>query len=726
MRSIAFVLALVPCALSAQPAQPNFFRPDTIELSCPATADSYAPEMKPVDLNADGFTDLAFTCPTEIQVLLSNGKGGFTQSAALALSSPSQLQIVDVNGDGKPDITALTFNLEAEESTLSIFLGKGDGTFASPITVILVGTPAVAAWSDVNGDGKLDLLAFVARSKNHVGNTILETLLGNGDGTFQPPISMAVTSKGVNVATVGDFNGDGKPDVAFTALTSVEQNTPVTILVALGNGNGTFQAPQTAVQGTFAAGSVILASAVSSGSAPALFILEGTTGLEVALPAGGGIFGKPTKVGREGTSNFILADVNGDGFADLVLSEVHAVAGIRLGNGDGSFQAETDYPVGDTLAAGRFNAGTDLGLAGFSFPPSASEAAWAPLVVIPGLGNGKFDAPIMHTVAGTTYFAGLLVADFNGDGNLDVVSGADLVYGAGNGRFSSGAGLPPGFPEATADFNQDGKPDVILNTESNDLMVFLNTGNPQNPFSSTAIQTPVPVVGLVLIADFNGDGYPDLFTLTDFPTVSLNIGGDAFGPLITSDCFGPGENIDGIVIGDFNHDGKMDIAGPGGVCLGNGDGTFQSELLSAALQYINPLLAANFRGHGVLDIVAIVGTDSGLGLGVFFGNGDGTFQNPVVYQLQAVASGNDYTDIQSVDINGDNVLDIAFSSGGLEYFLLGNGDGTFTVPTSPGLPVGPSGASYFGDFFSHGLNDILTSYGELPTTYLVLQNQTPF
>jgi hypothetical protein len=176
------------------------------------------------------------------------------------------------------------------------------------------------------------------------------------------------------------------------------------------------------------------------------------------------------------------------------------------------------------------------------------------------------------------------------------------------------------------------------------------------------------------------------------------------------------------VIGDFNRDGKIDIAGMGGVCLGNGDGTFQSELLSPALQFVNPLLTADLRGDGILDIVTFVDADTGLGIGVFFGNGDGTFQNPVVYQPLGTGAG--YAAIQAVDINGDKILDIAFSSGGLEYFLLGNGDGTFAVSTSPGIPVGPLGPLFFGDFFSHGLNDIFTSYGELPTTYLVLQNQT--
>jgi hypothetical protein len=154
--------------------------------------------------------------------------------------------------------------------------------FSRRSLITLGGEPYWIAVADFNGDGKADIA---------VSNGSLSILLGNGDGTFQLPVSYSVSSW---TLVTGDFNGDGKADVAFTSGAGFS--------VMLGNGDGTLQSPITYVL-----------SAIGE-----------------AIAAG---------------------DFNGDGKTDLAVSDTSGGVNISLGNGDGTFQTAVSYPVG----AGPYN-----------------------------------------------------------------------------------------------------------------------------------------------------------------------------------------------------------------------------------------------------------------------------------------------------------------------------------------------------------------------------------
>ena len=187
------------------------------------------------DVNGDGIPDLAVGGGYYLIVLLGKGDGSFTavptSKSIAGASSFGSIVAGDFNGDGLPDLAT------ADEFTgsVNVYLGNGDGTFKAGSTVLSEtsggGSLVILATGDFNADGKLDLIVPVYSS-----NSGVVVLLGNGDGTFQQANGSPMTvSNFANRAMVGDFNGDGMPDVLLGG-----QSNETDIYIFLGNGDGTF------------------------------------------------------------------------------------------------------------------------------------------------------------------------------------------------------------------------------------------------------------------------------------------------------------------------------------------------------------------------------------------------------------------------------------------------------------------------------------------------------
>jgi FG-GAP-like repeat/Abnormal spindle-like microcephaly-assoc'd, ASPM-SPD-2-Hydin len=188
-------------------------------------ADAAGGPIATADFNRDGKLDFATTnAALDTVAVVINGVGMDYPTGA----SPAGIVVGDFNRDGKLDLAVANY----QTNTISILLGNGDGTFRTGTDAITTEGPIAVAAADLNGDGKLDLIVATpgyTQTENDV-----TVLIGNGDGTFQAAQDYPVSGAPAAV-TLGDFNNDGKADLA------VANRGSDALTILLGNGDGTFR-----------------------------------------------------------------------------------------------------------------------------------------------------------------------------------------------------------------------------------------------------------------------------------------------------------------------------------------------------------------------------------------------------------------------------------------------------------------------------------------------------
>jgi hypothetical protein len=251
------------------------------------------------DFNGDGKLDIAVTGANQISVVLQ-GSGSEVHGYP-AGGSPLWLTQGDFNGDGVLDL--VTAN--GDSQTLSVFLGRSDGTFENALLYSAGGTTNYVAVGDFNGDGHLDLICTLSTPG-------LALLLGNGDGTFQEPQILPLPSAASSLA-VGDFNNDGKLDVAATLATAAE------VSVMLGDGTGGFGPAALYAVGA-SPNSLIAADFNHDGSLDLVMVCGGENDFETLLGKGDGTFAAPTSgfFAAPNPQRIAIGDFNGDGKPDVV------------------------------------------------------------------------------------------------------------------------------------------------------------------------------------------------------------------------------------------------------------------------------------------------------------------------------------------------------------------------------------------------------------------------
>jgi len=645
------------------------------------------------DLDGDGHVDLVLTnhryvgpYDGEVVSLLGRGDGTFSPAqGSFAGTYPSYAQLGDFNSDGRPDVLVTN----GYDEGVSIVLGDGHGTFGNRM---VIPTPPVysTAVGNFNQDGTDDLVI--------VHSTSIEVRLGQGDGTFAPPLVI----DGIQQFTSGfltlvlDFNGDGRLDLA---LTSTMPGPQVDLVLLPGLGDGTFGPP---IRNRRPRSGVTAVAGDLNGDGRDDMALIEDHDVVILLSSGDG---SVTETDRRTFFNWAypvaIADMDGDGKPDLIVGGDRGFPGegpgfdgvtVFQGRGDGTFGPPRDFGAGDgpsSIATADFDGDGRLDVATALVESSA-------VAVLLGLGDGTF--PSQVNVQGGNQPKMLLAADMNEDRILDLSfvnnyadpcceGSVSIRLGRGDGTYSEPVNLRAGAGPmglARADLNRDGHFDLaVANSSSQDISIFHGRGD--GSFDSE-VRYPAgghPVA--IAAGDLNGDGRLDLavanhgdaaFGIPGGTTLLLASAGDGF----ETRSIPTGIYTNKLVVADVNLDHIQDLVvtrnpefGFGGdvaVFLGTGGGLFGPGLVLGAMTYPADVTTADVDRDGRPDI--LVGGREDLSL--FRGRGDGTFDGK-----KTLASG-EFTSVAVGDLDTDGIPDVAATAIFFHHqlrVLRGAGDGTF-------------------------------------------------
>jgi hypothetical protein len=591
---------------------------------------------------------------------LGNGTQGLNfanVSTSATGTAPFSVVAADFNGDGKLDLITLNGPGAPANNSLTLLLGNGDGTFTQGTAPATTFSPGSIAVGDFNADGKPDLAVASAAANSFT------VLLGNGDGTFTPAASLSTAGPNSLIGPIfaGDFNGDGKVDLAIVGQRTFD-GEPYTVTAALGNGDGTFTAAPASQQiGEF--------------------------------------------------SSFAVGDFNGDGRPDVVGFDSESFGGsVYLSNSDGTFTPASGsllVPYPSSIAVGDFNGDGNLDLA------VESAGATPAVVLLLGVGDGTFTAGATITVPSTGFGSSFVVGDFNNDGKPDLgwvsQQGVLVLEGKGDGTFTLVQNTFAGSTTqaiSAGDFNGDGLPDLAVTNGLN------GSGNSVSVLIAQSAQATATVNGISSIgtgthqvqASYAGDGtygssVSQTIGLTALPTTTLtlatNPASTSFGQqMVLSATLSPftaqSQSTDGESITFFN--GSVSV---GTGKLASGVATLNLTSLPAGTRSLHAVYGGDANlapstSNTVSSIVLPAGTTTTFALS----NQNLTLTATVAPATSGVPTGT-VSFFEGQTVVGTGTLSNGVASYTATSFPTGNvvlsaqygGDANFTQSTSPSISV---------------------------------------
>ena len=648
------------------------------------------------DLDADDTADLITvnSGADSISVILGRGDGTFGEPTHLPVGlRPQAIVTGDLDRDGHLDLVIA--NKFSDDVT--VLFGSQDGAF----TTISVGTgaqPVDLVMVDLDADGYQDVAT--------ANRTSVSLLFGQGDRTFRAPLELSVHTLPISVVTE-DFNGDGHPDLATASTRDRE------VAILLNNGDGTFQNavrvevgsdPVGLMAGDFDGDGTIDFFTANQSSRDLFFFrgrVDGTFELAAKLP----LAERPVRVRA--------VDLDADGIADFVVSNLtNKPASLLLSDGRGGFAAgAVDLPVAGGpayFASSDFDGDGDADLAAANF-------STARVSVFLNNELGSFPLGTATYAVGAMPHSGTLI-DVDLDGDLDVATGnggsgkVSILFNDGAGTFTEPVIYDPGgwlLSMDAGDLDSDGDPDLIaLDHGGGSARVLLNDGkgvflHPEELRFAVSGRSI-----FVVLLHIDDDGILDLVSsaVAEGSGVKLFSGnGDGsfrlIGELTTAGAVT-------VLHGDFDDDEDEDLAlaNPNGstfsVLLNRGD--FEFEPAASYPVFGSPVSGAlgDYNGDRILDLAAV---SSSREVSVLFGLGNGTFGVPERYTLERAPFHG-----TAADMDGDGDLDLVTANAISVSILVNDGGGTFSRSVSYGVGNEPR-VILTGDLNGDGDVDVVTA-----------------
>ncbi|MCA2636467.1 Calx-beta domain-containing protein, partial [Microcystis sp. M18BS1] len=760
------------------------------------------------DFNGDGKSDLATGdyFGNSVSVLLGTGTGSFGPATNFSVvSRPTSVTVGDFNGDGKSDLaTAKT----VASRNVSVLLGTGTGSFGTASNFSVGSFPYSVTAGDFNGDGKLDLA-----TANSYGSNV-SVLLGTGTGSFATATNFTVGSFPRSV-TVGDFNGDGKSDLATanpsnggsisillnadpTATVTITDVPPPPIALSINDvtvtegDSGTTNAVFTVSLSSAASTVVSVNYATANGTATAgtdytaiptttLTFNPGETSKTITVAVNGDnqvelnetFFLNLSNLQGNG-SNVTLADnqgqgtINNDDSASIAISDVTITEG-NSGTTNAVFTVTLSNPVdtaitlnyatADGTATTADNDYTAINLTPLTF--NAGETSKTITVAVNGDTKVESNETFFVNLSNLqTNGRNVTIADNQGQGTINnddiappkitIAPGTNPVEGGTVGTFIITLDTPAPTGGIVVNFNTTGSTatniaDYSLTAGTNITAVTANTftiaaGATTATLNvvavSDAVNDPNETVKVNLtsggdyiltsfnpatnftvgsypfsltVGDFNSDGKSDLavanLLYSNNVSVLLGTGTGSFG---TATNFSVGSSPCSVTVGDFNSDGKSDLAVANAdsnnvsVLLGTGTGSFGPATNFSVGISPRSVTVGDFNGDGKSDLAV---ANSGSTVSVLLGTGTGSFGTATNFTVGSVP-----TSVTVGDFNGDGKSDLAVANAlsSNVSVLLGTGTGSFGTPSNFTVGTNPNSVTV-GDFNSDGKSDLATA-----------------
>jgi hypothetical protein len=539
-------------------------------------------------INSDNLPDIVVSNTAgKVNVLLNSGGNNFSNRTEYSAGTTGQslfssIFLADMDNDNDLDVLYSCMGLMNSNGFVAALFTNQNGVLSAPQQIELntfSSNPNDIKAADLNNDGWKDVVTTSTSARTSDG---FQINLSNGSGGFLPAF-IDPAGQNTNSIMIGDADNDGIPDI----LTTDSYSTQITVHKNFGNAN--FPNPRLFPTGNSVAGSVDAADIDNDGDLDVVVSASGGTAVGVTVRVfkniGNGNFDQGTTYSiRSGGVQAKFRDLNNDNKPDLLFATAISSPPydfhFAFNNGDGTFGAIQTKAIGgcgwyDIDAADFNNDGlNDVVLTEWLGCQNVSESARRIFVCL-NQGNGVFSAPIIKLVG--PHPAPMGIADFNRDGNLDIVTGVsganlEINLGLGNGDF-----LPPvpysigsqggAVDIVIADFNNDNKVDIASCNFFENYWVSILLGNGDGTFQPaqnlpTAYSPDLENVSGITVGDLDNDGDQDIIVSNDASrTLSLYYNNN--GVFQYKMRAGAYNGFSSPVFGDFNNDGKGDVVGVG-------------------------------------------------------------------------------------------------------------------------------------------------------------------